>query len=190
MSLLISGTQGCVTLHDDCSSQEPTCQCKRCRGHRFNPWVGKISWKLQPAPVLSGKSHWQRSMVGYSPSGHKELDMTEQLSTHRWRRDFAGVIKLRILRWIGKIPWRRKWQPTPVFLSGKSHGWRSLVSYSPWGRKELDMIERLLFSFFLRWRDNSGLSYWVQCNHKHHCKSEAGVSESGKEMWWWKQRPK
>ena len=55
--------------------------------------------------------------------------------------------------------------------------------------QELDTTERLLFSFFLRWRDNSGLSQWTQCNHKHHCKSEAGVSESGKEMWWWKQRP-
>ena len=43
--------------------------------------------------------------------------------------------------------WRRKWQPTPVFLPGKSHGLRSLVGYSPWGRKELDMTERLHFSF-------------------------------------------
>ena len=33
--------------------------------------------------------------------------------------------------WVGKIPWRRKWQPTPVFLPGKSHGQRSLVGYSP-----------------------------------------------------------
>ena len=37
--------------------------------------------------------------------------------------------------WVGKIRWRRKWQPTPVFLPGKSHGQRSLVSYSPWSRK-------------------------------------------------------
>ena len=36
----------------------------------------------------------------------------------------------------GKIPWRRKWQPTPVFLPGKSHGHRSLAGYSPRGRKE------------------------------------------------------
>ena len=35
--------------------------------------------------------------------------------------------------WIGKIPWMRKWQPTPVFLAGNSHGQRSLVGYSPWG---------------------------------------------------------
>ena len=36
--------------------------------------------------------------------------------------------------WVGKIPWRRKWQPTPVFLPGKSHGQRSLAGYSPWDR--------------------------------------------------------
>ena len=40
---------------------------------------------------------------------------------------------------------RRKWQPTPVFLPGESHGGRSLVGYSPWGRKESDMTERLHF---------------------------------------------
>ena len=45
--------------------------------------------------------------------------------------------------WVGKIPWRRKWQPTPVFLPEKSHGWRSLVGYSPWGHKESDTTERL-----------------------------------------------
>ena len=45
--------------------------------------------------------------------------------------------------WIGKIPWRRKWPPTPVFLPGEFHGQRSLVGYSPWGRKESDMTERL-----------------------------------------------
>ena len=37
--------------------------------------------------------------------------------------------------WVGNIPWRRKWQPTPVFLPGKSHGQRSLADYSPWGHK-------------------------------------------------------
>ena len=40
--------------------------------------------------------------------------------------------------WVGKIPWRRKRHPTPVFLPGKSHGQRGLVGYSPWGHKELD----------------------------------------------------
>ena len=45
--------------------------------------------------------------------------------------------------WVRKIPWRRKWQPTQVFLPGKFHRQRSLVSYSPWGHKELDMSEQL-----------------------------------------------
>ena len=40
---------------------------------------------------------------------------------------------------VRKIPWRRKWQPTPVCLPGKSHGQRSLASYSPRVRKELDV---------------------------------------------------
>ena len=43
--------------------------------------------------------------------------------------------------WVGKIPWRRAWQPTPIFLPGESHGQRSLVGYSPWGRKESDTTE-------------------------------------------------
>ena len=49
--------------------------------------------------------------------------------------------------WVQKIPWRRKWQPTPVFLPGESHGQRSLAGYSPWGCKELDTTERLHFLF-------------------------------------------
>ena len=43
----------------------------------------------------------------------------------------------------GRFPWRRKWQPTPGFLPGESHGQRSLVGYGPWGHRELDMTERL-----------------------------------------------
>ena len=44
-----------------------------------------------------------------------------------------------------KTPWRRKWHPTPVFLPGESHGQRSLVGYSPRGRKESDTTERVHF---------------------------------------------
>ena len=45
--------------------------------------------------------------------------------------------------WVRKIPWRRKWQLTPVFLPGKSHGQRSLAGCSPWGRTESDMTWQL-----------------------------------------------
>ena len=55
------------------------------------------------------------------------------------------TLGFRILIWICGNTWRRKWQPTPVLLPGKSHWWRSLVGYSPWGHKELDMTERLHF---------------------------------------------
>ena len=51
------------------------------------------------------------------------------------------------LLWIGKITCRRKWPPTPVFLSEEFHGQRSLVGYSPWGHKELDTTTTFI-SFF------------------------------------------
>ena len=44
---------------------------------------------------------------------------------------------------VGKIPWRRKWKPTPVFLPEKFHGQRSLAGYSPWSHKESDTTEGL-----------------------------------------------
>ena len=60
-----------------------------------------------------------------------------------------GIRRLEFHLWVGKIPWRRKCQPTPVFLPGKSHGQRSLEGYSPWGRKESDTTEQLsLFLLF------------------------------------------
>ena len=45
--------------------------------------------------------------------------------------------------WLGRFPWRRAWQPTPVFLPEESHGQRSLVGYSPWRHRELDTVEQL-----------------------------------------------
>ena len=61
------------------------------------------------------------------------------------------------------IHWRRKWQPTPVFLPGKSHGRRSLVGYSPWGREESDTTERLHFHFSL-WCTGKGNGIPLQCS--------------------------
>ena len=52
--------------------------------------------------------------------------------------------------WVRKILWRRKWQPTLVFLPGKFHGWRILIGYSPWGHKESDTTEWLHFHFVNR----------------------------------------
>ena len=58
-------------------------------------------------------------LVGYSPWGRKESDMTEPLHYTTKRGKFSP--------WVGKILWSRKWQPTPVFVPGKSRGQRNLV---------------------------------------------------------------
>ena len=62
------------------SGKKPACQCRRRKRHEFDTWVRKIPWRRewQPTPVvLPGKSHGQRSLVGYSPWGCKESDLTE-----------------------------------------------------------------------------------------------------------------
>ena len=62
------------------SDKESACQCRR---RRFNPWVWKIPSEKEMAThlvFLPGKFHGQRSLAGYSPWSHKELDVTEQLS--------------------------------------------------------------------------------------------------------------
>ena len=69
------------------SGKELACQCRRCNRHGLDPWVGKIPQrrKRQPTPVLlPGKSHGQRSSVGYSPWGPKESETTQWLSLHAW----------------------------------------------------------------------------------------------------------
>ena len=63
------------------SAIEMHLQCKSCRRHKLDPWVGKTPWRRarQPNPVfLPGESHGQRSLVGYGSQGHKEPDTTEE----------------------------------------------------------------------------------------------------------------
>ena len=70
----------------------------------------------------------------------------KQKNTDIWRPEGSLVEesacqcrRCRFHPWVGKIPWRRKWQPTPVFLPGEFHAQRSLAGYSPWGHKKSDM---------------------------------------------------
>ena len=74
--------------------------------------------------TLAGKSHGWRSLVGCSPWGFEELDTTERLPSL-----------------FTFMHWRRKWQPTPVFLPGESQGRGSLVGCHLWGSTELDTTE-------------------------------------------------
>ena len=70
---------------------------------------------------------WPSSLSGF-PDGSVEKNQSARQETQ-------------VIPWVGKIPWRRKLQLTPVFLPGKFHGQRSLVGYSPWGCKESDTTE-------------------------------------------------
>ena len=108
--------------------------------------------------TLPGKSLGRRSLVGYISWGHKESDMTEPLSLILlglpwWLRGYSVCLQCGrpgFNPWVGKILWRRKWQPTRVLLPGKSHEWRSVVHYSPWGCKVSDTTERLHFLFICK----------------------------------------
>ena len=109
----------------------------------FSSWVGKIPWrrKWQPTPlVLPGKCHCQ-SLMGLQSLKLQKKWLSGKESTCQCRR----CRRCQFSPWVGKIPWRRKWQSAPVLLPGKSYGQRSLVGYNPWGRKELDMTEQLHF---------------------------------------------
>ena len=85
-------------------------------------------------------------------------------------------MRLEFSPWVGKIPWRRKWQPTLVFLPGKFHGQRSLVGCSPWGCKESGTTEATEHAhthmFF------GGNVSWCS----HYRKSHRGFSENLKEL--------
>ena len=133
------------------SAKEHTCQCSRYKRCSFDSWVRKIPWRRiwQPTPVLlPGESCAWRSLMGYSLWGLKELDMAEMTwhSAAQFVKGFPCVSvgkestcsadrlhsrRYKFNPWIGNIPWRRKWQCTPGFFSGKSHRQRSLVGYSP-----------------------------------------------------------
>ena len=116
-------------------------QCKRHRRCRFDSWGRKMPWrrKWQPTPVfLPGRFHGLKSLLGYSPWVCTESDTTG-VTWHTCRCScFPGALVVRNLpdnagdiRDMGLIPWRRAWQPTLVFLPGRSRGQRSLMGYRP-----------------------------------------------------------
>ena len=86
---------------------------------------------------------WGRSSgegIGY-PLQHSWASLVAQLV-----KNLPALWETWVRSWVGKIPWRREWLPTPVFLSGEFHG-----LYSQWGRKESDTTEWLSLSLFTFW---------------------------------------
>ena len=79
--------------------------------------------------------------------------------------------------WVGKIPWRRAWQPTPVSLPGEFRGQRSLAGFSPWGRNESDTTEALMHPcFFLLYT----MIYWENGNIWY---TQVNWMNSGASIW-------
>ena len=107
-----------------------------------------------------GGGFWERmdtcicmpESLHYSPETITPVSVNQDYSNTKYKgflREFSS--------------WRRQWQATPVLLPGKSHGWRSLVGCSPWGRYESDAAERLLFHFSLA-RNGEGNGNPLQCS--------------------------
>ena len=86
------------------------------------------------------KDKWLRNRKQYGFGLIKCGDLRRD-GLHRWLGgkesawQYRSRKRCRVYPWVVKIPWRKKWQPTPVFLPAKSHGQRSLTGYSPWGFK-------------------------------------------------------
>ena len=102
--------------------------------------TGAFCLKKSGGTMISRRCLWSqgghlavRSEAFLRPGGASGEELTCKCRRHK---------RCRFDPWVGKISWRRTWQPTPVFMPGKSHGQRSLVGYSPWGRKESDTTER------------------------------------------------
>ena len=88
-------------------------------------------------PKLGGKRHWAStlpSLLDYHSDGLESLLVAQMV---------MNLICKKFNPWVRKIPWRREWLATPVFLPWEFHGQRGLASYSPWGHKEVDMSEGL-----------------------------------------------
>ena len=88
----------------------------------------------------------KRSSLNASSSEIRLYFITERASlVAQMVRNLPAMLKPGFNPWVGKIPWRRKWQSTPVFLPGKFHDQRSLAGYR-WSHKELDTTEQLTLS--------------------------------------------
>ena len=126
-------------------------------------WDTQLPWRRtwQPMPVsLTGESHGQRSLAGYSPWVTESREWLSNEATATW----IYICNLWVIffpggsdgkasawdrTWVRKFPWKGKQQPAPVPLPGKFHGQRSPVGYSPWGCRESDTAKQLHFHFLL-----------------------------------------
>ena len=103
-----------------------------------------------PLHVTFSPSVWLQACGSYLPEPHLALTKQQFLAATlpslasqvpQMVKRVPAMRETQVRSLVGKIPWRRKWQPTPVPLPGKFHGQRGLVGYSSWGSKESDTTE-------------------------------------------------
>ena len=98
-------------------------------------WIGMVRYtrgSFMKVCICYGKELRIYLVSNRKPRFHSNKESTCQCRRHK-RHWFDP--------WVRKIPWGRKWQPTPIFLPVKFIGWKSLEGYSPWGHEESDTIE-------------------------------------------------
>ena len=112
-------------------------------------WVGGMHWSSESfIHPYNFSAYWCISMMGINFACVCAKSSFLYYKRCQWypgrsdgKEPTCQYRRQRFDPWVGKVPWRRAWQPTPVSLSGESHGQRSLVGYSPWSYKELDKSE-------------------------------------------------
>ena len=151
-------------VHSGTSGKEPTCQWGRRKRSGFDPWVRKIpleKWMTIYSSILAWRTPWTEELVGLQCTRpqrvgrdrsnwvcmHKHTHSHTHTLTHTHMGFSGGASgkkpacqckkckRCGFNPWVWKIPWRRAWQPTPIFLPGECHGQMSLVGYHPWNCK-------------------------------------------------------
>ena len=115
--------------------QTSTCPFSNCRSWPSNTKQALISFSFGRNDIFVLKNHYWTAYMSLKYKGFPGGSVV--------KKSPASAGDLGLTPGSGRLPWRRKWQPAPVFLPEKSHGQSSLADYSPWGWKELDTTKCL-----------------------------------------------
>ena len=156
-SLILSFLKFCL-LKLECYAIRPTSKCSVHKSSKMtnNKLLLLLSFKICPSCLEVFVFKWSRTLSnrvhlnmewacrkGLGYISHRASLVPQTVRIHLQCR------RLRCNPWVRKIPWRREWQPAPVFLLVQPHGQRDLVGHSPWGLKELNTTDMFPFTFHI-----------------------------------------